>query len=269
MLGRHIYEEMQRDIQHLGVIYTTELNTNLTSTTSPYKAVQIAHKVANRYSSEYTPLVFDRLRDIGTNAVQYYAPEYDELAVEAEVSNAMDELVHTKYYGLTLPQRLKQSHLNLRSIIKRSSVVGKDSSTRIQNISKAWLDPVPFGAQVNWDKRLFLAEAVRLEHVVAKSIAYKKALRLMKWNLSGYHSKDDVCNKLATAVQPKVARFIKSHKFDLDPTGVYFLDATPPIPHPNCQCTLDFAYRTPSGKAIKPKKQLNLVQRILKTLFGT
>lgn len=268
MLGRSIYESTKRDIQDHANTFTAQLREQLAEETSLYRAVQSANSTAIRYHQQLTNTVFNRLREVGNNAIDYYAPELDALGKEQAVGLAMDELVHSKYYGLTLPQRLRQSHLQLRSNIKRSSVVGVKLETRLENVTRVFNYTYPFGAQKSWDTRLFLAEAVRIEHVIAKNIAIRKSLKLMRWTLSAVHPEPDICDRYANAVDPAVDAFIQKNKFDIDTHGVYFLENVPKIPHPNCQCVIRYVNESRRGRRRKPKKKLNLVQRIIKAIFG-
>lgn len=268
MLGRVIYENTKKDIHEHATLFTKQLREQILRETSLYRAVKKAGTIGNDYHGEIYTTVFKRLRDIGENAVSYYAPELDAATQTQAVDLALDEIVHSKYYGLTLPQRLRQSRLNLQLSIRRSAAVGAKHDTRLLNVTRVLTDSYPFGAQQSWDTRLFLAEAVRMEHIIAKNIASRKAYKLVRWTLSHSHARPDVCDKLAEAVDDHVVAYLKHETIDVDPTGVYFLEHSPPIPHPNCQCVLKYVFKTPKGKKKKPEQRLNLIQRLIKQIFG-
>jgi hypothetical protein len=264
VISQATYQNTKRDIHQLGVDHTTEL-LPIQSIKAVQPALKHAFKVANQYHSQLVPLVYSRLDEVGLNAVNFYAPEWSEDQKRAEVNQALDALTHNRYYGQTLPERLGASNKQLRMSIRKSAVTGAKPETRMLNITRVFTSPYPHGAHETWDSRLFLAEAVRMEHEIAVSIAGRKKQMLIRWETSHIHTALDVCDVLANAVDPKVAKAYPA----IDPTGVYFVYNTPRVPHPNCQCVVKYVQIAPVKLVITPEQPAKkaLIRRIIDSIF--
>lgn len=266
MLGLNIYHSTQRDIHSLGRKYRDRLIEIIQG--KPQFVLKQSRATVNDYHRELVPAVYSNLRRIGMNAVNFYGPELTDREKEQEVNAALDTMTHSKYYGLTLPERLKQSNVQLHRNLSRSAVTGAKQETRLNNITRVFTEKYPYGAHMHWDTRLFLAEAVRLEHEVAKRLAYRREITFVRWTMSHTHEVTDICDELSQAIDPAVATELAGLGITVSPAGVYFVDQIPSIPHPNCQCVLKYV----TGKPVKTPPvsagKRGLVERILRALFS-
>ena len=270
MLSQAIYQNTRRDIKDLATKYTAELREKVNATTHVQLALRQAFQTATSYHSELVPLVYKRLQEVGMNAAAFYGPDLTTREQEQEVSAALDTLTHSRYYGLTLPQRLAQSHHQLKYNMRRSAVTGAKQETRLLNITRVFNEVYPYGAHQSWDTRLFLAEAVRLEHEMAKRLGSRQNISLVRWTVSHNHSQEDICDQLSLAVDPLVQTYIEFNHLKVDPVGVYFLEDIPHIPHPNCQCVIKFIRKKPRVQGPKkPEKtsRKSLIKRIISSIF--
>ena len=265
MISNSTYQDVKRQIAELAANRTKQLENEVLTASNMQAALQKAKKITNSYHREYIPMVYSGLSRVGMNAIDYYAPNLTEDQKQRELTQALDSLTHNRYYGLTLPQRLAQSNQHLNYNLRRSSLVGAKPETRRLNITRVLSEPYPFGAHKSWDTRLFLAEAVRLEHELAQQLAHHKDVKFVKWTRSKGHVHEDICDKLARAVDKEVEAMLPP---GIKPDGVYFIDKVPPVPHPNCQCVIKYVGQkhVPVTSVGKASKQ-SLIQRILSSIF--
>lgn len=258
MLALQTYNEVKSQIQDNAKRFTVRLREEIDKETQLQRAILKGRKVIKNYSMMNVVTQVAGLRSIAESTIDRLYPNIDKTERNALIEEAMDYLQHTPYYNLTLPQRLKQSELVLSYNFTKSAAVGIKLETKKENMIRVFTEKYPFGAQVNWDERLFLSEAVRLEHHLSKRIAEKKGFKYLKWTLSSTHSHIDMCDQLANAVDPSI------EDLGVDPKGVYRIHETPSIPHPNCQCML----LPLKERTWKEKKVPLLVNRIIRRIFG-
>lgn len=274
MVNKPEYVAASSDLIAAARTLEDELLTALQGTSTITKALDIAKGYGLSYYEGFDQLYDETLRTASLNALNYYNKHYalamSDEDIETYAYQLLDDLKNKKYHGLDYAQRRSLLNLSLNKRFSKSSSVGKDINQKFINISRALSHPYPFGAQTNLDRRFLLSEMVRAEHQIARDLAEKAGIPLIRWNLSGQHSQVDICDELASAVSREVVIFLQEHgRQDEDPRGLYFVDQVPRIPHPNCQCQL-------SGVALEGKTLLRpstrrgiqsvmkLVQKILR-----
>lgn len=251
-----------------------ELLYALEGATSITKALDVAKSYGVSYYEGFDDLMDQTLKDAALSSSNYYNKHYALGLSDDELRDysyqLIDDLKNEKYHGLNHKQRKTLLQLALNKRFAKSSSVGLTIDQKLKNISRALTKPYPFGAQVNLDRRFLLSEVVRVEHKIARDLAARAGIPLIRWNLSGGHSQVDICDEYAGAVSKDVIIFLQENgREDEDPRGLYFIDEVPSIPHPNCQCELSgvgiketFLSRPQTRRSIQ--KVMELMQKILR-----
>lgn len=242
MITRPEYAANSQELLALAHRYEDEMASRLANVTDLQQAISIAHGVANRYHAAFEDLLSTALAQTGNAAVDHYDTLLGTQLSNAEKQEIVAQAImlqnEQRYYGATLGERLTGSRLMNAQRIQRSSLVGKGIETRKLNLVRIFLNPYPFGAQVNVDRRILLSQSLKLEHDIALAVARRANVRIMKWNLSHRHKVKDVCDDYAEHVDKAVVKYLKDNGIKVDPKGLYFIQNVPLPPHPNCQCYL-------------------------------
>ena len=266
-------EHTATQIQFDGIAEQTAqaLAEQLQGITDARKSVTLGLQMLEQYHDEINKTLLQGLHDVGFRAAAHYNQILDlgltEDALHARVISHIERQFKEPYHGANLGDRLYMNKIGSTTKFTKASNTGAELSTRQQNLVRHFAHPYPYGAQVNRDKRILLAQAVFLEHSLAKDLGQEAGVQFVAWTLSHQHSKPDICDHLAAQITPKVAQALKEAKIKLDPKGVYFIGETPNLPHPNCRCTLRYVKDqklTPSTakrSAAALRKLWNIIRR--------
>lgn len=264
MLGLAEYTVLAAELKQLGIRAQTDLSELLDPGMSRDKVTKLAVSHAATYYKDYKSLLKSGLNEIGLNALSYYSDQIGSEIGDPEkfVSDIVDRNYRTKYYGNTLSKKLDMNFLRFTRNINRSALWGKE----YQGLHQLFVHSVPYGSQYNIDKRILLAMAVKVEQDVAKAVAKKEDLRLIRWTLSHAHAVPDICDDLSTNVDKGVVNYIEENNLQLNPKGVYFIEELPPPPHPNCRCEYLLVTGKERDRDTKVKRAFNKVKSLLSRL---
>lgn len=242
MITRTEYSEANSNLQQLATRFETAAANQLVKQTNLTDSIETVRKLSALYHGEYEELLSSSLAKAGVTAAAHYNTSLAAGLSTSELSELVKEQILRqdveRYYGATLSERVSASKLMQETRIKKSAQVGASLETRQKNLSRVFNKPYPFGAQVNLDQRILLGQLVKLEHDIGLAIAKKTDIRVVKWTLSHKHTKKDICDALATDVDPKVVKWLNDNQIKISAKGLYFIEKVPNPPHPNCQCHL-------------------------------
>lgn len=264
MLGLAEYVSASAELLQIAKNTETKTAKRLVDVKNKQTAIAITRKLSNEYQEEYEQLLARTLADVSDNAVGYYGkklnvPESKYSGVAKRITALQYE---DEYFGLTLARRLLINKRRLQRNITASAQIGID---KLQDVyTKAY----PFGAQVNTDRRLMLSYAVRIENEVAKEMAKRADIPLIRWTLARRHRQTDICDDLANNVDKAVVAYLQEHKIKENPKGLYFADQLPQPPHPNCQCEFGMVSRDKSLRPGPVKRAAQKIKQLIKRLRG-
>lgn len=234
---------------------------------SKQQAINTAKDMAEDYQDSLQDIVTDGLDEVGDTASDYYAKATGVTVPEGELNKFIKKAYSEKYYGLTLGARLTVNKVRLKNNITKTGQVLNKEDTPI-HLAGVYTKSYPYGAQVNIDQRVVQATAQKLEQDIAKLYSEKANYELIRWALSGRHSRSCVCEDLANSVDRDVEEYLKENDLDEDPRGLYFRNKLPRPPHPFCQCEFELVGRGGTKASNKrgfkrsTQKIRQLVQRI-------
>lgn len=231
MLSYPEYAAAQAQLNALGLSYDKQIAEAIAGVTDKHQAIAITRSLIPPYLQEYEGLLNDHLTRIAFNTLEYYKQElnlsYDS-SVLADI--VVENQYSSPYYGRTLDERLAISKRRLERIVVQTAQINP------QRLAGLFTETVPFGAQINIDKRLFQGTAVKIEQDVAKEVARQADIPLIKWTLSTAHKLTCACEDLATQSPKSTVKYLEEHNLKVSPKGLYLRDEVPLPPHPNCQC---------------------------------
>ena len=267
MISKAEHQIAQNKLLNLAETVTASLTQAIAEVTSKDHAFTLAKVYIEHYHTQGEVEILNGLRQVGRRAAEHYNQvltlglEGEEL--EALVEDLLREQLVNPYHGANLEQRLFRTKMISMQRLRKASVTGSGLETRKANLTRHLLHKYPYGAQLSVDKRVLLAQAVYLEHEIAKNLAKKAEVRYAVWTLSHQHSTPDICDHLARQVDPSIKEALANTA--ISPEGVYTLKNLPALPHPNCRCTLRFIHEgsvTPKTSQ-RTKEAFNWLRRIL------
>ena len=247
MIAKAEHTAAQIDLQGIAEQQERLLATELIGVTGRQNALKVGFRLLKQYHDQVDTAIVEGLQSVGVrSAVHYNAVlglDYSEAELRDLVQTHLNRQLTEPYHGANLADRLYRGRVMSRARMTKAAHIGVEEETRKANIARHFVHKYPFGAQVNFDKRILLAQSVLLEHEIAKDLAEKADVKLAVWTLSKKHSVRDACDTLAEAVDKDVEAFMKKNNIDIDAAGVYFMQDVPHPPHPNCRCTLQFVHK--------------------------
>lgn len=262
MLGLAELRAAQADLQSVGTKYDGLIADFITEDTTKVEGLTFVRSLIPDYQTEYQLVLTRMMKEVAENAIKYYeqALNIEDLDVEGLAEEIAERQFKEKYYGASLDQRLR---VNERVLTRRAAMTAQAGVPKLAGV---FTNPVPNGAQVNIDKRVLIGTAAKIENDVAKELAGRGSIRLIKWTLSGRHSITCQCDDLAAAINRDVVLYLESRDSKMNPKGLYFAENLPLPPHPNCQCEYGMVsndkVQRPSRSQRTVKKVLSLLKRI-------
>lgn len=262
MLGLAEYTVLSTDLWQQALISQQKINTALAANLTKQQAIKVTQQFAKEYVQAYRGILDSGLQEIAGNAIDYYQAQlgFEVANPEQVVSALLKDSYKSRYYGVTLERRLAINEQRLMRNIGKAALWGAE----YEGLKRLLTHPVPYGAQFNFDKRILLAQSVKIEQDVAKVMGDQANIVLVKWNVSALHPKPDICDEYATYQSKSVVKYIEDNRLDINPKGVYFLNELPPPPHPNCMCEYGLVQgKRVTGGPVKRtiSKIRNLLQR--------
>lgn len=262
MLGLAEYVAVSASLKDLAQSIEQKTTVQLSDVQNKQTAIAITRQLADEYQDEYEKLLYDGLLEVADTTATYHTKRLGSSLNPVEIAKKVLGLqLGEDYFGLSLAKRLFINHRRLVRNINNSAQVG------IDKLSDVYTKTVPFGSQYNIDRRVLLGYMVKVEQEVAKEIARQEGRALIRWTLSHRHRQTDICDDIATNIDPKVVEYLRENNIDADPRGLYFVDDLPNPPHPNCQCE-HHIFAPDVGKPTRirrtAQKLRNIVRRLLR-----
>lgn len=244
MISKGEHAAAHVDLSELANQYSVKTEEALKGLDTDLASLRAAKNLADEYHAKAKNLTLESLHTIGLNTASHYNKvlelHKDPAELDELVKNLISQQMSEPYHGANLADRLKMNRVQGMVRLTKSSKTGADIITRHRNLVRYFAQPYPHGAQVSYDTRILTGQAVLLEHQIAKSLGVEASKDFVVWTLSGKHSKRDLCDELAEAVDKSVEKALQAADINIPSDGVYFLNQVPNPPHPNCQCTLRF-----------------------------
>lgn len=262
MLGLAEYVAMSAELLKVAKGHQADITRKLDPEMAKMEAIKMARIHAGAYQDDFETLLKGSLTEVGENAAVYYEGKTGiELANRASfVKKLVETNWKERYYGATIAQRLLLNRNRLDRVTRQTASWGKD----YKGLTQLLVDPVPYGSQFNIDKRLLLAQSVKIEQDTAKAFADGK---LIRWSLSPRHKQECLCDDYARAIDKEVVNFIEQNSLKIDPKGLYTPSSLPRPPHPNCQC--EFGIVTGESETRGPvKRAIDKVRSLIKRIRG-